>query len=789
MDIDLEQEERQEKIGGSTNRAALEDESRKLLTEAENNKRKAQYGAGSKSNALPPKPHPKASGEFDTGTDAGGKGTIRNFKEEKEREDDQLSTEEVGIMASRYPYLNIYRAMRIERQAGSPWFVLHNNGKVVAALPAPKQASKRVADVEATRILQDVARIGLVATLKQRGGRVAQASDTGVVGGGVRDFIPLSDPAADQSVGARPGFDTKTKRTPNSASPTGGGEQTDNRMPHTVKTLGDAVQSGRTTDFDLGSVPSADGVNVLDRQMSDMRQPRAPKTVADPVLSGRTTDMRSASRRNPWVMRAQLDQRNLQDPGVQTAPLPGDDVRKPGNDPGFPVQPGEPGQIPLPPNRPPEIPGPVPPGQVPPGNTMPRQYSRNPWVMRAQSTLPPNVQNEQEIGQSTAKEVGKGLQGIKTATGFYMEPGNPSAGQQRGVETTPGYFMPSTPAPKGAGKVAVAPPGWEGTAKQTKKHDEIDNPWALAWSMKNKGDVPGGKEGQYRPSPKFQPGDRVKQDGHGGKVTGIDPETANTTVEWDAGGSNVSEQNKLERDASKDDRVMVAAKDFDMIVADLEKRIANKSNQQTENWKRAYTERFARALLLAAERKRLNQEQCELKTAFGDVLDQPGNWNVPINLVDADTIYTIIEAAFSAGGNQYAQSLVRQAMKFMGMSQEAFLEIEADTRKLRPVDARSRSAQFGESKEDEKEEAMEELEEADEEMEEAEEELEEAAEEKEEAKEELEEADEEEAEKKARRRMASRGNMILAPTPDTSRAARGTGRHASLRDALKTPPF
>ena len=32
-----------------------------------------------------------------------------------------------------------------------------------------------------------------------------------------------------------------------------------------------------------------------------------------------------------------------------------------------------------------------------------------------------------------------------------------------------------------------APKGWEGTVKAMKKHKDIDNPWALAWSMKNKG--------------------------------------------------------------------------------------------------------------------------------------------------------------------------------------------------------------------------------------------------------------------------------------------------------------
>lgn len=33
----------------------------------------------------------------------------------------------------------------------------------------------------------------------------------------------------------------------------------------------------------------------------------------------------------------------------------------------------------------------------------------------------------------------------------------------------------------------VAPPGWEGTVKAMKKHKGIRNPWAMAWSMKNKG--------------------------------------------------------------------------------------------------------------------------------------------------------------------------------------------------------------------------------------------------------------------------------------------------------------
>lgn len=38
-----------------------------------------------------------------------------------------------------------------------------------------------------------------------------------------------------------------------------------------------------------------------------------------------------------------------------------------------------------------------------------------------------------------------------------------------------------------SGVAEVSPPGWEKTVKAMKKHDNIDNPFALAWSMKNKG--------------------------------------------------------------------------------------------------------------------------------------------------------------------------------------------------------------------------------------------------------------------------------------------------------------
>lgn len=37
---------------------------------------------------------------------------------------------------------------------------------------------------------------------------------------------------------------------------------------------------------------------------------------------------------------------------------------------------------------------------------------------------------------------------------------------------------------------AKAPPGWKKTVEHMKDHPEIDNPFALSWYMKNKGDKP-----------------------------------------------------------------------------------------------------------------------------------------------------------------------------------------------------------------------------------------------------------------------------------------------------------
>jgi len=57
----------------------------------------------------------------------------------------------------------------------------------------------------------------------------------------------------------------------------------------------------------------------------------------------------------------------------------------------------------------------------------------------------------------------------------------------------------------------VSPPGFKGTVKAMKKHDDIDNPYALAWHMKNKGDEAHykSKDGKPEKKEKFKEEDDI----------------------------------------------------------------------------------------------------------------------------------------------------------------------------------------------------------------------------------------------------------------------------------------
>ena len=59
-------------------------------------------------------------------------------------------------------------------------------------------------------------------------------------------------------------------------------------------------------------------------------------------------------------------------------------------------------------------------------------------------------------------------------------------------------------------KKAESPPGWGGTVEKMKGHPEIENPFGLAWSMKNKGDEPhytekGKKKEEFKDMPRGYP--------------------------------------------------------------------------------------------------------------------------------------------------------------------------------------------------------------------------------------------------------------------------------------------
>lgn len=68
---------------------------------------------------------------------------------------------------------------------------------------------------------------------------------------------------------------------------------------------------------------------------------------------------------------------------------------------------------------------------------------------------------------------------------------------KRGIKRVRASFIArqiAVNAPQRMKKEAAAPKGWEPTVKKMKKHPgEVDNPWALANWMKNKGYTPGGK--------------------------------------------------------------------------------------------------------------------------------------------------------------------------------------------------------------------------------------------------------------------------------------------------------
>lgn len=106
------------------------------------------------------------------------------------------------------------------------------------------------------------------------------------------------------------------------------------------------------------------------------------------------------------------------------------------------------------------------------------------------------VQADQETPSIGSEAITK-RQAIRKALGKDL--GNDPAGMGSDYKGTvlnkEGQDAPSVQPPPPMPPVqADAPPGWEDTTEKMLKHKEIDNPFALAWSMKNKGYEPGGSD-------------------------------------------------------------------------------------------------------------------------------------------------------------------------------------------------------------------------------------------------------------------------------------------------------
>lgn len=732
--INLEQEERTEKIGGGLPPDPVRQPGAPL-----NKRAQVGYGGTNWQKVLPPEPVPPVQppiapgpGIGDTGPSApheppgrapgiiqgpstapaapkqpditqphvvGAAGDeqpqtrMQEYKDQEELKDEkQLSLEEVGIMASRYPYFSLYRGLTASKKVGSPWYVLQNQGRVVAIVPADPRATTAQHKIVTQRICEDVATRGLVATLKAHNGRVAQAGDPGVVGGAVKDFIELV-PANSGSVLERSENDMTTKRTEPGNTTVVPPGPTDNQVGREPKTLGDDLLNERTTDFASDKVIPPGEQNVTDLQESDMRVKRPGKTVGEPVIEGRVTDMKIASR-NPWVRKAAIEEYDAKVKDMSDDKLEEESASMKG-DPTWEKT----------------------------------EYAQAIAREIGKRGLSASRRRPQMGGAGDSDEkINKDLDSILDAVKDGLTPEEISAKLNLPIDMVKYLIETFSDEAREARRRAVCPPGLKNVVKELKKDPGVDNPYAVAWGIKDKQEEKKGRRAQ---------GDQA-----------LPPEFKKEMGDV----TNLPEDKQPEKSAQS---IAVSSEDFNAIVADLEGRMAQRQARQSETWKRAYKERFNRALLLAADRQRLNQEKepCALKVAMGDVLFEGG--------FDENSIYRIIESAFNTGGTKFAESLIRQALKFVDMPQEAFLAIEADTKKLRPVDVRKKDDDKRDDKEDEHEEH------------------ERAETPEEERGERLERAE-------ARRRQAARGNMFLAPSP-VAAPAEPSARFPGIRQALRTP--
>lgn len=109
----------------------------------------------------------------------------------------------------------------------------------------------------------------------------------------------------------------------------------------------------------------------------------------------------------------------------------------------------------------------------------------------------------------------------------------------------------------------------------------------------------------------------------------------------------------------------------------IEEKVAKEQEVKFEEYKKVFRERLIRALHLVAKRANLNLIDNDLKLAIGDVLVTPTEDYIGM---DGDLAMNLIEDGFLKGGNKYVESLLKEADKYVDLSEQSFLELEADAK-------------------------------------------------------------------------------------------------------------
>ena len=114
----------------------------------------------------------------------------------------------------------------------------------------------------------------------------------------------------------------------------------------------------------------------------------------------------------------------------------------------------------------------------------------------------------------------------------------------------------------------------------------------------------------------------------------------------------------------------------------IEETVIKEQEAKFEDYKKAFRERLIRALHLAAKRANLNIIDNDLKLAIGDVLVSPTEDYIGM---DGDLAMNLIEDGFLKGGDKYIESLLKEADKYIDLSEQSFLELEDDAKRINVI--------------------------------------------------------------------------------------------------------